>query len=40
LMSEGFIPMDEHRTLTILSWIIGSLVTIVFVLSALALSMV
>jgi hypothetical protein len=39
-MSEGFISMDEQRTLTILGWTIGSVVTIVFVLSEIALSMV
>jgi hypothetical protein len=39
-MSEGFTAMDEQRTLTILGWTIGSVVTIVFVLGAIALSMV
>jgi hypothetical protein len=32
--------MDEERTLTILSWTIGSVLTIVFVLGAIALSLV
>ena len=35
--SEGAIMLDEHRTLVMLGWTLGSIVTGVLVLSAMAL---
>jgi hypothetical protein len=40
LTSKGDIAMDERRTLSILGWAIGSVVGVVFILNAIALSLI
>jgi hypothetical protein len=37
-MSEGAFSMDERQTLSILGWIVGSVVGLAFILNAIALA--